>query len=115
DVVFHPGVDDVRADGVAQERADHPGRAWLADRIQGRLAQPGIVACERTKEPCRLLVKFVRDPTEERSHDLRLAGTSLDGEPRDGGRCTDGRIVVARHRAVAPGPADREAIDGVAL
>ena len=47
DVVLHPGVDDVRADRVAQERADGPRRHRIAEGVERGLGQAGILAGQR--------------------------------------------------------------------
>ncbi len=52
---------------------------------------------------------------EEARHDRRDAGRAGHGQALDDGRREDRGVVVARHGAVAPRPADRDAIGGEAL
>ena len=70
-VVLHAGVDDVRADRVAEERPDDARRHRLAERVEGGLGEPRVVAGERTQDAGRLAVEVVGGAVEERRHRRR--------------------------------------------
>ena len=68
DVVLDPGMDDVRADRVAQQRPDGAGVHRVAGDREGRLGAAGVVAATGARRTWpRLGRQFGRGELEERA------------------------------------------------
>ena len=92
------------------------GRHRLAERVERGLRESGIVAGERAQDPGRLRRRGCR---RRRGRTPPSSAVSRGG-PWTASRADDlggehGGVVVARHRAVAPRPADGDPVDGIAL
>ena len=115
DVVLEPGVDDVRADRVAQQRPDGARVHRVAGHREGRLGAPGIVARQGAQDLGRLGRQFGRGEIEGACHHRRHPDRARDREARDDRGGQHRGVVLARHRAVAPRPADGDPVGGEAL
>ena len=111
-----PGVDDVRADRVAQ-RAPAAARAYIGSQATAiaASARPG----SSPDSPSRMRAASAGSSAAASSRKRAMTGVTRVGPGTarrvDDGGGQDRGVVLARHRAVAPRPADGDPVGGEAL
>ena len=114
-VVLDARVHDRGAERVAQQRVEHEGVGGVAGGTQRGRRPARVVADDRGHERGLVGRQGGADVREQPPHDRGRPGLARDRDARHDVGGADQRVVVARHRAVAPPAAHPDAVGLVAL
>ena len=117
DVVLHAGVDDVRADRVADQRSQGAGVHRVAHAVDGGIGRGGVHLARRDppQDRGRLPGERLGGRLEEAGHDRRDPDRAGRGQALDRASGQDRGVVGAWHRTVAPGARDVDPVRREAL
>ncbi len=104
DVVLDAGVDDVRAERVADQGAQGAGVHRVAQAVDGGIGRGAVQLARRDapQDRGRLPGEGLGGCLEEPGHDRRDPDRPGRGQALDRTSGQDGGVVGARHRTVAP-------------